>query len=373
MAPTLVATTGRAAAIASRILFGNPSLVEHNTEMSKRWCRFGWFGRRPAKTTASAMPSSRASCSSAGPGRAVADEDDAQPGPPRPHDCGGAHERGVILDGKQVGDDAHDWRRAVQSELAAEGRDDITGRPFERRLVQEVRHHRDPVARNTFDVDEHPADAVGVRQHRVRRAVREAAGDLPRRTLKSFPPAAARDRLRAGQACPWHGEGVAVDVVRVQDGDPLRTQEACETDALTKCRRAVQRSDRERFDRQSRGGIPGGERAVLPHAHDAEIEAGAVQPLGHAHRVQLGAAGIHGVDCEGDASALVHQISGRLPRAARASVPSRRQAECVARTEPRMNVSAHDSSAMSDHRMSVWSAARESCSATRRPSAGRWR
>jgi hypothetical protein len=38
------------------MLFGKPSLIEHNTETSNRCCRFGRLGLRPAKTTASAIP-----------------------------------------------------------------------------------------------------------------------------------------------------------------------------------------------------------------------------------------------------------------------------------------------------------------------------
>src|SRR6266480_3555357 len=42
--PTSLATTGRPAAIASTIVFGNPSLREQRTATSNAWFRFGRLG-----------------------------------------------------------------------------------------------------------------------------------------------------------------------------------------------------------------------------------------------------------------------------------------------------------------------------------------
>src|SRR5213593_3324728 len=135
MPPTRVATTGRAAAMASSSELGNPSPREESTETSKRRWRL----------------------------RPLPYADEVRPGHVRRDAPEGPEQRGVVLDSIQARHDAKHERADRQTEPCSPRGPLGRRQRLERILAQKVGHADDLGWRDAFIAREHRGDAGTVR------------------------------------------------------------------------------------------------------------------------------------------------------------------------------------------------------------------
>ena len=221
--PTSVATTALEAAMASRIEFGNASLVEQSTDTSNNPCRLGACARCPAKWTTDSMPSVGRERLQARPFRPVSHHHHVDVRDRRHQGGDGVEERGVVLYRREPRDDSYDESPARYAELGEQALAIAISDGIEGLRVEEVRDRHYARRWNTALRFHEPRYAGAVSDDRVGEPVGHPVGPqhLPPKMWR-VPRAATGDHTPyPRQPCPQRRVHAGVGIMAVYHLDLL--------------------------------------------------------------------------------------------------------------------------------------------------------